>query len=245
MKITMKKHNATEREAAQYARKRAQAQRNAVSKAKKAVGRLARRSGLKGTVSDEAEQELIENIVLFGYEYAEAAGRYLYDEDNGIREYMDGIHFGKTYRERVEEQVDRLVDDMGKILVAAEFLKMPARLVEDEWEDPYFVGNSIRRANSRGAGIEIPSYGQGIPLSGAEQLLKNIDNTVAIAWGYEDYDYALRNGALGFYVFRGSSYPCQTCQEQVGVFHPMEESVWSHPPFHNNCVCYVVYVYGY
>ena len=241
----MKKHNATEREAAQYARKRAQAQRNAVSKAKKAVGRLARRSGLKGTVSDEAEQELIENIVLFGYEYAEAAGRYLYDEDNGIREYMDGIHFGKTYRERVEEQVDRLVDDMGKILVAAEFLKMPARLVEDEWEDPYFVGNSIRRANSRGAGIEIPSYGQGIPLSGAEQLLKNIDNTVAIAWGYEDYDYALRNGALGFYVFRGSSYPCQTCQEQVGVFHPMEESVWSHPPFHNNCVCYVVYVYGY
>lgn len=244
MKMTTKKHNATEREAAQYARKRAQAQRNAVSKAKKAVDRLARRAGLKGSVSDEAEQELIENIVLFGYEYAEAAGRYLYDEDNGIREYMDGIHFGKTYRERVEEQVDRLVDDMGKILVAAEFLKMPARFVEDEWEDPYFVGNSIRRANARGAGIEIPSYGQGIPLSGAEQLLKNIDNTVALAWGYEDYDYALRNGALGFYVFRGSSYPCQTCQEQVGVFHPMEESVWSHPPFHNNCVCYVVYVYG-
>lgn len=239
----MKKTNSTEREAAQYARKRAQAQRNAVSRAKKAIGRLARRTALKGSVSDEAEREMIESLVLCGYEYAEAAGRYLYDEDNGIREYMDGIHFGKTYRERVEEQSDRLVADMGRILVAAEFLKMPARLVESEWNDPYFIGGAVMRANSRGAGIEIPSYGRGIPLSGAEQLLKNIDNTVALAWGYEDYDLALRNGAIGFYVFRGSSYPCQTCQEQVGVFHPMEESVWSHPPFHNNCVCYAVYVY--
>lgn len=237
------KTNSTEREAAQYARKRAQAQRNAVSRARKAISRLARRAALKGAVSDESERELIESVVLFGYEYAEAAGRYLYDEDNGIREYMDGVHYGKTYRDRVEEQADRLVADMGKILVAAEFLKMPPRLVEDEWEDPYFVGNAIRRANARGAGIEVPSYGQGIPLSGAEQLLKNVDNTVALAWGYEDYDLALRNGAIGFYVFRGSSYPCQTCQEQVGVFHPMEESVWSHPPFHNNCVCYAVYVY--
>jgi len=239
----MKKSNSTEREAAQYASKRAQAQRNAVSRAKKAIQRLARRTALKGSVSDEAEREMIESIILFGYEYAEAAGRYLYDEDNGIKEYMDGIHYGKTYRERVEEQAGRLVADIGKILVASEFLKMPARLVESEWEDPYFVGGAVRRANSRGAGIEIPSYGQGIPLSGAEQLLKNIDNTIALAWGYEDYDFALRNGAVGFYVFRGSSYPCQTCQEQVGVFHPMEESVWSHPPFHNNCVCYVVYVY--
>lgn len=241
--MATRKTNSTEREAAEYARRRAQAQRNAVSKTRKVINRLARRAALKGSVSDEAEREMVENIILFGYEYAEAAGRYLYDEDNGIREYMDGVHFGKTYRERVEEQAGRLVSDMAKILVAAEFLKMPSRYVESEWDDPYFVGGAIRRANARGAGIEIPSYGQGIPLSGAEQLLKNVDNTVALAWGYEDYDYALRNGALGFYVFRGSSYPCQTCQEQVGVFHPMEESVWSHPPFHNNCVCYAVYVY--
>ena len=241
--MATRKTNSTEREAAQYARKRAQAQRDAVSKARKAIGRMARRTAIKGSLSEDAEREMVESIILSGYEYAEAAGRYLYDEDNGIREYMDGVHFGKTYRERVEEQAGRLFSDMAKILVAAEYIKMPSRLVEHEWDDPYFVSNAIRRANARGAGIEIPSYGQGIPLSGAEQLLKNVDNTVALAWGYEDYDLALRNGALGFYVFRGSSYPCQTCQEQVGVFHPMEESVWSHPPFHNNCVCYAVYVY--
>lgn len=239
-----KKSNSTEREAAQYALKRAQAQRNAVSRANKVIGRFARRTSLKGSVSDEAEREMVESLVLCGYEYAESAGRYLYDEDNGIREYMDGIHYGKTYRERVEEQSGRIAADMGKILVAAEFLGMPARLVESEWDNPYSVGGAVLRANMRGAGIEIPSYGRGIPLSGAEQLLKNIDSTVALAWGYEDYDFALRNGAIGFYVFRGSSYPCQTCQEQVGVFHPMEESVWSHPPFHNNCVCYAVYVYS-
>jgi len=239
-----KKTNSTEREAAQYAKKRAQAQRNAISRSRRAVERLVHRAALKGFVSDESRRELEESIVVFGYEYAEAAGRYLYDEDNGIREYMDGIHFGKTYRERVEEQTDRLVVDIGKILVAADYLGMSSSVVESEWEHPYSVGGAVMRANMRGATIDIPSYGRGIPLSGAEQLLKNVDNTVALAWGYEDYDLALRNGAIGFYVFRGSSYPCQTCQEQVGVFHPMEESVWSHPPFHNNCVCYAVYVYA-
>lgn len=241
--MTMKRTNSTEREAAHYVQKRAQAQRDAVSRTRKAIGRLARRTALKGAVSDESVKELIESAVLFGYEYAEAAGKYLYDEDNGISEYMDGIHYGKTYRERVDEQVDRLVGDMGRILAAAEFLKMPARLVESEWENPYFVSGAVMRANAKGAGIDIPSYGRGIPLSGAEQLLRNIDNTIALAWGYEDYDCALRNGALGFYVFRGSSYPCDTCQSQCGVFHPMEESALSHPPYHGNCVCYVVYVY--
>lgn len=239
-----RRSNSTEKEAKAFARKRAQAQRNAVAKAKKAIDRFARRAALKGTVSADSEAELRELAALIGYEYAEAAGTYLYDEDNGIREYMDGLHYGRTFRERVDEQVGRLADDVAKILVAAEYLRMPSRLVESEWDRPYFVGGAIRRANARGAGIEIPSYGRGIPLSGAEQLLKNIDSTVALAWGNEDYDFALRNGAIGFYVFRGSSYPCDTCQEQCGVFHPMEESVWSHPPFHANCVCYVVYVYS-
>lgn len=241
--MTMSNHNDSSDKAKKYARRRLQAQRNAVSRVRKGIDRLARRTALKGSISSEAVDEFRESTILAGYEYAEAAGRYLYDEDNGITEYMDGIHYGKTFRERVDEQTDRLVTDLDKILLAATFLKMPARLVESEWERPYYVGSAVARANARGAAIDIPSYGVGIPVSGADQLLKNIDNTVALAWGYEDYDYALRNGAIGFYVFRGSSYPCQTCQEQCGVFHPIEMASLSHPPFHANCVCYVVYVY--
>lgn len=237
------KKNSTEKEAKAYARKRAQAQRNAVYRVEKGIDTLARRAALKGEVSEDAVRHLYETAVLAGYEYAEAAGRYLYDEDNGITEYMDAVHWGKTFKERASEQTHRVAEDMAKILFAADFLNMPSRVVEDEWRKPYFVSGAIARANARGADIQIPAYGRGISTSGAEQLLKNIDNTVALAWGYEDYDYALRNGALGFYVFRGSSYPCQTCQEQCGVFHPMSEAVWSHPPFHANCVCYAVYVF--
>ena len=238
------KHNSDRQDAKRYAIKRAQAQRNAVSRVRKAIGLFARKTALKGAVEGDALRELRDAAVLSGYEYAEAAGKYLYDLDNGITEYMDGVHFGKTFTERVAGQAGRIADDMGKILAAASFLGLPPVVVDDEWEKPYFVGGVIARANSRGAGIEVPKYGRGIPQSGAGQMLKNIGDTVALAWGFEDYDYAVRNGAIGFYVFRGSSYPCQVCQEECGVFHPMEESVFSHPPFHANCVCYVVYVYG-
>lgn len=237
------KRNSTEQEAKAYARKRAQAQRNAVSRVRKGIDTLARRTALKGAVNEAAVRQLYETAVLAGYDYAEAAGAYLYDEDNGITEYMDAVHWGRTFKERVKEQTNRVAGDMAKILVAAEFLNMPPRIVESEWQRPYFVLGAIARANARGANIEIPAYGRGVTTSGAGQLLKNIDSTVALAWGFEDYDYALRTGATGFYVFRGSSYPCQTCQEQCGVFHPMSEAVWSHPPFHANCVCYAVYVY--
>jgi hypothetical protein len=238
----MNKRNSTKL-AKQYALKRTQAQRNAVSRVRKDIDRLAAKAVRDGGISQKEGLGFIEAAILAGYEYAEAAGKYLYDEDNGITEYMDAVHFGKTFQERVNEQSGNLIADIGKILLAADVLSMSPRVVETECFRPYAVGGVIYRANLRGAGIEIPSYGRGIPVCGADQLLRNIDNTVGLAWGFEDYDCALRSGAKGFYVYRGSSYPCDTCQQECGVFHPMEDAAFSHPPFHGNCVCYAVYVY--
>lgn len=238
----MNKRNST-KQAKQYALKRTQAQRNAVSRVSKDIDRLATKAAHEGGVSQNDGLSFIEATILAGYEYAEAAGKYLYDEDNGITEYMDAVHFGKTFKERVTEQSGHLIGDIARILVAAEVLGISPRIVETECRSPYAVGGAIYRANLRGAGIQIPSYGRGVPVSGADQLLRNIDNTVGLAWGFEDYDYALRSGAKGFYVYRGSSYPCDTCQQECGVFHPIEDAALSHPPFHGNCVCYAVYVY--
>lgn len=53
-------------------------------------------------------------------------------------------------------------------------------------------------------------------------------------WGLN----AERNGASGFYSFRGSSYPCSLCDSMVG-FHPMSAYVGA---WHPHCKCYFVFV---
>lgn len=49
------------------------------------------------------------------------------------------------------------------------------------------------------------------------------------------------DGAAGFYVLRGSNYPCDYCDSKVG-FHPMTDIDYF-PPFHGHCCCYVVPIF--
>ena len=50
-----------------------------------------------------------------------------------------------------------------------------------------------------------------------------------------------REGAIGYFVSRGSSYPCDYCDSFVG-FHDIND-VSSIPPFHGSCYCIVEPVY--
>ena len=52
---------------------------------------------------------------------------------------------------------------------------------------------------------------------------------------YED------EGAEGFYVMRGSTYPCDYCQSYVG-FHQIDEAE-AFPPQHANCACFAIPVF--
>lgn len=53
-------------------------------------------------------------------------------------------------------------------------------------------------------------------------------------WGLN----AVRNGAKGFYSYRGSSYPCSYCDSMVG-YHPMADyqGAW-----HPHCKCYFIFI---
>lgn len=46
----------------------------------------------------------------------------------------------------------------------------------------------------------------------------------------------LRNNTDYYMVMRGSSYPCEMCQEQVGIHKGVETL----PPYHRNCCCIAV-----
>ena len=47
-------------------------------------------------------------------------------------------------------------------------------------------------------------------------------------------------GAIGYYVFRASTYDCPTCDELCGYLHPLTDMV---VPAHPNCVCITVEAY--
>jgi len=62
---------------------------------------------------------------------------------------------------------------------------------------------------------------------------------IADAWMHADIDYMKTNGAIGYMQFRGSSYPCEPCDDLVG-FHNIDEYTL---PVHANCKCYAVPIY--
>ena len=47
-------------------------------------------------------------------------------------------------------------------------------------------------------------------------------------------------GAIGYYVFRASTYDCPLCDEQCGRLHPLTEMV---VPVHPHCVCITIEAY--
>lgn len=79
--------------------------------------------------------------------------------------------------------------------------------------------------------------------SEANNILRLGEITVQMAWmrnlrlNYE------KNGAVGFYVGRGSNYPCgKVCDLHVG-YHDISETE-HFPPFHGHCCCWTIPVFN-
>lgn len=64
-------------------------------------------------------------------------------------------------------------------------------------------------------------------------------NSIALGYAFHASEQAKQEGAVGFYVYPGSSNPCAFCQDKFYIFHPITEEA---PPYHPNCRCVVVYV---
>ncbi|MDY4625769.1 MAG: hypothetical protein SO442_04100 [Prevotella sp.] len=244
-----------------YALKRAQAQRNIkqhidkiLSKAAQDITAQARGITLVSSytmfrqmiearsvgIIENAEKEIAEYIVA----YSKASISVLGDKDTGATgRLLNSDLFGKTFAERNNSYMENFLYDVTNMLIAAKRNKLKQsdteNIVKSEYKDPYTNG-IITKANNKGAGIATPSYGRGIYHSAYENIIRNAQGTVAIAWGRELRNYAKRNGAKGFRVHRGSSYPCDICDAEVakGV-HPITDEV---PPFHVRCVCWIEFV---
>lgn len=82
-------------------------------------------------------------------------------------------------------------------------------------------------------------YGQGVPISSLTALTDITVFAIAEGWGYYDY-MTHKKGSRGYFVVRGSSYPCDECESHVG-YHPIgdEENL---PMYHNHCRCMTIWV---
>ena len=82
----------------------------------------------------------------------------------------------------------------------------------------------------------------GISNNGSTNVTNMAKITLQMAWMRSlSMDYQ-EQGSAGYYVLRGSSYPCDTCDSMVG-FHSIDD-MDGYPPYHGHCCCYVIPIYG-
>lgn len=66
--------------------------------------------------------------------------------------------------------------------------------------------------------------------------------TVQMGWMHFLRDEYEERGAAGYWVGRGSNYPCEAiCDLKVG-FHDINDKE-GFPPFHGHCCCWAIPVY--
>lgn len=83
---------------------------------------------------------------------------------------------------------------------------------------------------------------RGISSSGATNVTQMARITLEMAWMRSlrmDYE---ESGAAGYYVARGSTYPCALCDSMVG-FHPITD-IEGFPPYHPHCCCFTFPIYA-
>lgn len=129
--------------------------------------------------------------------------------------------------------------------------------MEKPWDNPMLaeVKEKIRTGDMAVMGrmgeysIENPSffeerhYGRGVPVSSLVDLQRMTRFAVGEGWMYYGWLDARENDAVGYYVERGSSYPCDICDSHVGTFYYINDDS-NRPQYHLNCCCYIVYVYN-
>ena len=152
---------------------------------------------------------------------------------------------GKTFHERLAEYVARWGYELEATIAAAglegikdnaEILRGVREYIGNTYDNPWIIGHlgegdAVRLQS-------IPHYGKGKPIASHTALAMLLTTTIAAGWMQ---NWARINaGKRGYYVFRGSSYPCEICDEQVGFLHDVND-LDGLPPYHPHCVCYAVY----
>jgi hypothetical protein len=114
--------------------------------------------------------------------------------------------------------------------------------IKAPWTDKMIVaafntpGVKAERLRNRGV-----SYGRGRS-NVSSTLIERIGvGSISLSWWYYDGVNMGRDGAIGYIQLRGSNYPCEICDSEVG-YHDISDAEFGYP--HVHCQCYRVPIYG-
>lgn len=137
---------------------------------------------------------------------------------------------GSNYHDRLTLYANRFKTEVEHFIKAGLVAELTSgaitKIIAKSYKSPY-KGTIISDVEHRG-------------FTAYPRLLALTRHTIADAWMYADMESAIRRGAVGFITYRGSSYPCDICNDYAGIFHTFAEP---YPPLHVNCKCYAVPIY--
>lgn len=175
--------------------------------------------------------------------YSEASSKILGIGNGVIDDYLAGNIYGQTFASRNSKYLSQFAEDIVKMIKAGVILGYSddkiLSAVRTGYKNPYAT-SIITKAQKQDINIANPSYGRGFYRSSYQNIMRNVRHTIALAWGRAEQEYGEKNGAIGFRVFRGSSYPCAICDDECAYVHRMDDPF---PPFHVSCRCFVEFIY--
>lgn len=204
------------------------------------------------SVNKEMQKEVeavIEKLRKLIYNYTELLSYYTHKEDkDDIVAYINSETHGKTLKERISIYCNRYKYEI-EAAIASGFLlgnseKDILNNISSNLNAPYNNPDfklAVNMGVSSESRIEAGgiSYGVGVSNSSFNSLSKLTRNTIAAAWMWWQFSKSRKEGAKGYYQYRGSSFPCELCDSEVG-FHSIESDNGLPHPY---CKCFRVYVY--
>lgn len=200
-------------------------------------------------VANRQLQEEVDAIILSlleiieDYTYTLAVATHE-DNKDAIITYITRESYGKTFTQRAREYVDRFSKEVETAIAAGLLLNLSKdkllSSIRQSVKTP-LLNEHIQRAISKGysiisrIGVQ-ESFGVGRTVSSWTALSDLTEYAVAEGWMKHWELQAKASGAIGFFVMRGSSYPCNICDDEVG-FHVEWDKL---PPYHGHCKCFAV-----
>lgn len=149
-----------------------------------------------------------------------------------------GKRNGATFEERLNDYCDKYRDELMLLIGAGLFLGIAkSALVKS-------IGENLRHPYANqlladGIGESI-SYGRGRTNSMLTAIGDLTRYGIAQGWMRNWELTTAKDGCIGWIVRRGSSYPCDICNDNCG-FHSIDEG--TNLPLHGHCACFAVPVY--
>lgn len=155
-----------------------------------------------------------------------------------ILPFILGENHGMTFAERLEDYCGKYRDELMVLVGAGLFLGIAesalVKSIGENLKHPY--ANQLL-ADGIGPGI---SYGRGHTNSMFTALSGLTKYGIESAWMRHWELKTEADGAIGWLVQRGSSYPCPQCDDNCG-FHSIDEG--SQLPQHLSCCCIAIPIY--